>query len=113
MSTTEAEFVAQCSAVKDGGWFNRILVDLKVKVKKLIVYEDNQGCISLVKNPENNRRVRHMDFKYNFVHDKLKNNKLMIHYINTKSQQADILTKGLPGQQFCKMKDIRLLEDEN
>lgn len=81
LSSTEAELVAMCSAVQDSLWFKRLLDDINIKVNNFIVYEDNQGCIALVKNPENNKRVKHIDIKYNFVNEHLKNGTLTIEYI--------------------------------
>lgn len=95
LSSTEAELVAMCSAVQDSLWFKRLLDDINIKVNNFIVYEDNQGCIALVKNPGNNKRVKHIDIKYNFVNEHLKNGTLTIEYIDTKLQLADMLTKGL------------------
>lgn len=115
LSSTEAELIALCSAVQECMYFKRLLEDLGIHLANFKVYEDNQGCIAIVNNPENNRRVKHIDLKYNFISENVKINLLTLEYINTKLQIADMLTKGLPRIQFvekCKalgleMKDYR------
>ena len=95
LSSTEAELVAMCAAIQDGLWIKRLLKDMHVKVPVLKVFEDNQACISLIKNPENNKRVRHIDLKYNYISDGVKKGIIVIEYVGTKYQLADMLTKGL------------------
>lgn len=102
LSTTEAELVALCSSVTDCLCFRKLLLDLNVTIDCCLIFEDNQACISLIKNPENNRRVKHMDLKFNFVCENVKNNVIRIEYVNSETQQADMLTKGLPHPLFCK-----------
>lgn len=69
LSTTEAELIALCSAVCDSLWLKKLLLELRLKVQSIIIFEDNQGCISIIKNPGNNRRVKHMDLKYNLKYN--------------------------------------------
>jgi hypothetical protein len=38
----------------------------------MIIYEDNQGCIELGKNPKHHERMKHMDIKYHFVSEKVR-----------------------------------------
>lgn len=71
-------------------------------VNYFYIYEDNQACISLIKNPENNRRVKHIDLKYNFVCENVKKNIIKIEYTSSETQQADMLTKSLPNPSFHK-----------
>lgn len=106
LSTTEAELVALCSAVQDCLWIKKILNDMKIQHNTLKIYEDNQGCISILQNPENNRRVKHIDVKYNFISENIKKGFFEIKYVNTKLQQADILTKGLYKEQFYELLEL-------
>lgn len=100
LSSTEAELVALCSAVQDCLYFKRLLQDLGIHFDRFKVYEDNQGCIAIINNPENNRRIKHIDLKYNFISENVKSGLILVEYINTRLQIADILTKGLPRIQF-------------
>ena len=100
LSTAEAELIALCNSVQDGLWFKKLLNDLNIKIDEVVILEDNQGCIALIKNPENNRRVKHIDIKYNFVCDHIKKGNVNVKYICSKDQEADILTKGLPKPVF-------------
>ncbi|KAI5699156.1 hypothetical protein M8J77_025850 [Diaphorina citri] len=111
LSSTEAELIALCTCVTDGLWLNKILSDLNVDVDKIIIHEDNQGCLNILKNPENNRRVKHVDVKYNFVCNKINSGEIVVHYICTNQQIADILTKGLSIANFVKFRNMLGVED--
>lgn len=100
LSSTEAELVALCAGVQEGIWYRKLLKDMHLEVPNFKVFEDNQSCIALVRNPENNRRVKHIDIKLNFVSDILKDKIVTIEYVKTELQLADILTKGLNSIKF-------------
>lgn len=100
LSSTEAELVALCSAMQDSLWFKKLLCDMNTNFASFKIFEDNLGCISLIKNPENNKRVKHIDLKYNFICEHLISKAITLEYVNTKLQQADFLTKGLHKYQF-------------
>lgn len=111
LSSSEAELIALCTAVCDCLFFKRLLFDMGLLVSWFKVFEDNQGCISLIRNPENNKRIKHVDLKYNFVCDILNQKMMKLEYVSTKGQLADILTKGQCRDQFCSNKlGIGLLE---
>ena len=106
LSSTEAELVALSSAVQEIAWFRRLLEDFGEKPGTTTVFEDNESCIVIAKTPENNHRIKHLDIKYHFVADKIKDKIIRIEGINTKYQQADILTKPLPKISFLRGREM-------
>lgn len=111
LSTTEAELIALCSSVCEGLWLRKLLFDFDINFNVITYFEDNQGCIALIRNPCNNRRVKHIELKFNFVCDYVKSGNINIIYIESSKQQADILTKGLQGPSFLKFRDLLGLKD--
>lgn len=87
-------------SVTEGLWLRKIVNDLAVNINNVQIYEDNQGCINIVKNPGNNRRVKHLALKYNFVNDCIGKGFVRVKYIPTTENVADALTKGLPRTLF-------------
>ncbi|KAK9701999.1 Reverse transcriptase (RNA-dependent DNA polymerase) [Popillia japonica] len=72
------------TGVQDCLWYKKMLYDMNVHVLNFKGFEDNQGCIALVKNPENNKRVKHIDIKFNFVLENMSKNSMMLEYITWK-----------------------------
>lgn len=100
VSTTESEYVALSEATKDIIWIQRFLETLKIKSSPALIWGDNQAAIKLVKNPEFHKRTKHIDVKYHFIREAYKKNIIEVQYIDTKEQEADILTKPLTRTKF-------------
>jgi hypothetical protein len=65
LSTTEAEFVAAVEAGKEIKWMRGILGEIGYPVtgaSTLLI--DNQSALSVSKNPEHHRQMKHLDIKY-------------------------------------------------
>ena len=60
---------------------------------------DNQSAITLSKNPVHHNRTKHIDTRYHFMQQCIKDKNIEIIFIHTKDQVADIFTKAL-----CRMK---------
>lgn len=99
LSTTEAEYISLCEATMEGCWIQKLLSDLNINVPSMTIYEDNQSTIKLIKGSDQ-KRLKHIEIKYNFVKQKVEEGKLTILYINTKYQIADILTKPIIKKYF-------------
>lgn len=99
LSTTEAEFVSLCEAATEASWIKKLLLDLNVNFKTTIIYEDNQSTIKAVNNPDQ-KRLKHMEVKYNFVKHKVEDKEIKVEYISTGEQIADMFTKPLNKKTF-------------
>lgn len=74
---------------------------LQTSLVRSTVFEDNQGCLSLVNVPKMSPRNKYLALKYHFFRSEIGEKKgIVAKYINTKEQKADIFTKGLPEAQF-------------
>lgn len=99
LSTTEAEFVALCDAASEACWARKLLIELNIDCKSTIIYEDNQSTIKAIHNTDQ-KRLKHMDVKYNFVKHKVQSGEIVIEYIPTHEQLADVFTKPLSKDSF-------------
>ena len=101
LSTTEAEYIALSGAAQESLWLQQLLADLKKEeAKSMIIYEDNQSAISMARNPQFHGRTKHIAIKYHFITEQVTNGKLELRYCRTNDMIADMMTKGLSGEQF-------------
>jgi len=56
------------------------------------IYEDNQSCIKVAREPHEHKRMKHVDVKYNFIRDEVAKREVEIIYKATNEQIADIMT---------------------
>ena len=101
-SSAESEYVSQAMYAKLGQWAAQIWKDMRVphyinsnQERTVQMYGDNQGALSLVKNPQIHDRSKHIDISYHFVRDLAEKKKLEITYIPTLDMIADGMTKPL------------------
>lgn len=111
ISTTEAEFIALSSCVTEACWLRNLLLELKLvrTDTKITIYEDNQSTIRSCNTHEQLKRMKHLDIKYHFVKDKIKDGIIILQYINSSEQIADILTKPLNKVVFEKLRKCMLI----
>ena len=101
LSTSEAEYIALSLAIQEGKWIHRLLCEILAATNKsapgLKIFEDNQSCLKMTKNPVNHGRAKHIDIKYHHIRDEVKRGEVDLEYCETSIMLADILTKALHG----------------
>lgn len=71
---------------------------------------DNQSAIALIKNGIVNKRSKHIDVKFRFLHELIKDGDVKMKYCSTNKQLDEIFTKPLSRVKFNKFKE-QLLTD--
>ena len=90
-------------ATRQAIWLSNGLAELGFPLVPHI-HCDNQGGISLSKDPQMHKRSKHIDVHYHFVREKVDEDKVTISYIPSEENIADIFTKSLDKTQlmnFC------------
>jgi hypothetical protein len=109
-SSTEAELVGVDEGMPLVVWTRNFITAQGYKVKDNVVYQDNQSAILLEKNGQalSGRRTEHIDIRYFFVTNRVKQKELRIEYCRTGDMVADFFTKPLQGSLFRKLRAIIL-----
>ncbi len=68
------------------------------KKKVTVIWCDNQGAISLMKNPTQHVQTKHIDVQHHFVWERIENGKIMFEYCSMEDMVVDVLTKALPKE---------------
>jgi hypothetical protein len=101
LSSAEAEYMAASQATCEAIWMRKILVGLfGQKMDPTVIYCDNQSCIKLSENPLFHDRSKHIDIWYHHLRDCVQRRIMLLEYIPTEEQDADILTKALSRGKF-------------
>ena len=107
LSSTEAEYIALCSAAQEATWLRSLLESLGfTKSKATKLYEDNHGAIALTKNPKIHSRTKHIDIKYHYIREAVEKKDNELVYCPTDKMVADMLTKGLPRPKFDELRSL-------
>ena len=105
LSTVEAEYMALSVATQEAIWLQHLQEELGVtNTGPTLIYEDNQGAISMVKNPVFHKRTRHVQIRYHFVREAVEQGTITLEYCRTDDMLADSFTKALARDQFEKLR---------
>jgi len=100
-STTEAEYIAYSEAAKEAAWLRQLCLDVEhrgylLEDESVLLYGDNQACLTIARDPEHHGRVKHIDIRYHHVRDLIARNIITPEYMPTEHMLADGLTKAIP-----------------
>ena len=93
--TTEAEYVSTGSYYEQILQLKQQLEDYGIKISHIPIKCDNSSAINLSKNPVHHSRTKHIKIKHHFIRDHVQNGDIVLEYMPTKNQLADIFSKPL------------------
>jgi hypothetical protein len=91
-------------AAKELIWLQYLLKDLGMsKYAPDVLFCDNQGAISLAKNPMHHAKTKHVDVQLHFIRDHIEKGTFNVEYCPTDDMLADLMTKGLACDRHAKL----------
>ena len=101
LSTAEEEYMVASQAACEAIWMRKILVGLfGSHLDPTVIHCDNQSCIKLSISSVFHDRSKNIDIQYHHIRDCLQWKIMLLQYIPTEDQDADILTKALTRRKF-------------
>eukprot|EP00873_Tetraselmis_striata_P015645 jgi/Tetstr1/435909/TSEL_024795.t1 len=96
LSTAEAEYMVLCAAVCEALFLRELLRELCcAQSEATMIFEDNESCIALTRNPMTHGRSKDIATKYHFTREEVLSGEVAIEYSPTAPMVADALTKAL------------------
>lgn len=105
LSTCEAEYVAATSSVCEAIWLRNLLAELSHQQEgPTTIFVDNKSTIELAKNPVQHGRSKHIDTRYHFIRQQVKDKVIKLSFCKSEKKIADIFTKPLQPEAFKKLR---------
>lgn len=96
LSSVEAEYVAATTTTCQTVWMRRILKELLHEHKEPThIFCDNKFAIALSINHVFHKESKHIDTRYHFILELVRNNEICMEFCRSKDQFAEIFTKPL------------------
>jgi hypothetical protein len=104
-STTEAELISAASCSQDVAFCRKLANELGfMQTKPTVLWEDNNGCLSLARTGHYRGRSKHFALWFQFISDYIDRGLLNLRYVASKDQLADLGTKSCPWPQLQRMR---------
>ena len=111
LSTVEAEYIALSTSLreviplmgmlKEATEHGLQIPNLPPKIH-CTVFEDNSGALELAHLPKMRPRTKHINQSYHHFREHVERQEIQVQATPTEEQMADILTKPLPENSFCR-----------
>ena len=100
-SSTEAEVIGLSDGLSIVLWMSLWLQAQGHDLRPVVVYQDNQSALSLMKTGKKpNQKTKHLEIRYFFAKDRVEAGDISLVYKPTEDMLADIMTKPVCGALF-------------
>ncbi len=114
LSSTEAEYMAVSYAARHAIWMRTLLSELSFEQKQaMCLNADNMSAIALSKDNVQHARSKHIDIRHHFIRECIETGTIVLKYVPTADNVADLFTKALPRERFHYLrKQLGILSDD-
>jgi hypothetical protein len=104
-SSTEAEYRSLAVTTAELFWLKMLFKEISIPLTMApVLWCDNLSALALASNPVFHARTKHIEVDYHFVREKVLNRDIIVKFISTHDQVADVFTKGLSSARFLFLK---------
>jgi hypothetical protein len=109
----EIEYTRQTLIAKKVIWLRNLMTQLTCDVEysqTIMIYEDNQSVIALIKNSQFHARIKHIDIQNHFIKEKMIEEFIDLIYVFIDQMIIDDLTKSLIKNKFVQFRVVLKIE---
>jgi len=110
MSSTEAEYMSLSDTSRQVVWIRALFKELGIILGPIPLCGDNQGAIFLASNPAQEKRIKHIDLRYHYIREVIRQKQIELLFIEGAENPADLFTKNLGRIKFLKFREQLGLE---
>jgi hypothetical protein len=112
LSSMEAEYIAAGEAARDLAWIQQLMSELGFDQEDPTnLHTDSKSAIDLADKRNTGGRSRHIDLRYHYMRQQVRNGRIKMVHMATTEMPADGLTKGLEKVKFKEfIKQLRMEE---
>ena len=110
LSSTEAEYMSLSDTSRQLVWIRTLFQEIGISLGPIPLCGDNQGSIFLASNPVQEKRIKHIDLRYHYIREIIRQKQIELLFIEGAENPADLFTKNLGRIKFLKFREQLGLE---
>ena len=102
LSSMEAEYMAISDCSQQVLWIKTLIEELRIKIKSIPIYGDNQGSIFIASNAVQESHTKHINihYHYHYIHELVVAKEVELQFVPGEMNPADMFTKNLQKIKF-------------
>ena len=100
LSSTEAEYMSLSDTSRQLVWIRTLFKELGIHLGPIPLCSDNQGSIFLASNPVQEKRIKHIDLRYHYIREVIRQKQIELLFVEGAENPADLFTKNLGRIKF-------------
>ena len=105
LSSTEAEYMSLSDTSRQLVWIRTLFKELGINLGPIPLCGDNQGSIFLASNPVQEKRIKHIDLRYHYIREVIRQKQVELLFVEGAENPADLFTKNLGRIKFLKFRE--------
>ena len=105
ISSTEAEYMSLSMAMQECIYLRQLLGELMLSQHQIEMFNDNQSCIKLAKNPIISQRTKHINLRHHFIREEVIKGHAKLVFVPSTQMLADGLTKAVGGPKLSVLRE--------
>lgn len=89
------------TSAREALWLQNLVSNVIGTIGPVSLSCNNTSAIHFAKDNSSNKRTRHTDQEFYYINEQLFKGTVTLHWVGSKNQKADILTKVLGPQPFA------------
>ena len=86
-------------------WITNLFGEIGFPVSPITICGDNQGSLFIGSNPVQEKWTKHIDIRYHYIQECIKDNKVSVVFVPGNDNLADMFTKNLDCLKFVKFRE--------
>ncbi|CEG42757.1 FOG: Transposon-encoded proteins with TYA, reverse transcriptase, integrase domains in various combinations [Plasmopara halstedii] len=112
-STAESEFIAASVVTTELRGLYNMLDEVGIQgIHTWLLFVDNQAAIVQLKGESSTSKLKHVDIRYKYVQERIRNGMLEVKYVQSEEMKADLMTKALSVTKLGELRALCGLVDD-
>ena len=106
----EAEYMAISDCSRQAIWIKTLIKELRIKIRSILIYGDNQGSIFIASNAVQESCTKHINIRYHYICKLVVAKKVELQFVPGEMNPANMFTKNLQKIKFTQFQNQLGLE---